>query len=820
MITFAELKNKSSKLYPAILLEKYSSYRKRRIARNIMFWLLILLFVAMVIGPELPLRLGEVSMFFRDYQTNIRSAFVLALLVWVSLYLIRAFYFSHYFRKSEIDFEVAKLIMDSDEETDITKTFLESDVGQYTMIRLGIGSDQIKNFVRNRKNIIPADKFDIERTYTKEYIGVKDYGKSLLRQDPDFASFLSQYKVDSDTFVEALEWVDDLEWKIRASQKWWDRSHLARIKGLGRNWAFGKVYLLEKYGHSIMSDNSYLNLGDRWRVYEKDARKIESILVKKRDANVALVSPTTSIGLNIMASLGKMILNGKILFEIEDRRIYVLDTVAIMESVNDSNNLEILIRDILFQTNRAGNVILVIPNLPAFAEHANSLGVDVMNLLSDFLSSARMQIVAISDRHSYHQVLEPNMGLMQSFEKILVEDIDKNSAIKILQDEVNRVEVSNDVFFTFQCIRAISEGAERYFVGSTYSDKILDLLDEVVVEAKTSGRKIITEEDAHKVISIKTGVPQGQITQKEKTILANLEEILHQRVIGQDLAIDSISNSMRRARSGITDPNRPMGSFLFIGPTGVGKTETVKALNEVFFKNEEKIIRLDMSEYNSDDAIEKLIGSYSNKSSGILASKIRDQQYGVLLLDEFEKTSDKVKDIFLQILDEGQFSDSQGNKINCRNLIIIATSNAGSQLIFDVTRSGGNLAEKKDDIIKQIINERIFKPELLNRFDGTILFHSLEKEHLQKIAKLMLEKLNERIAKNGIRIKTKDDIVDYLVEIGSDPKFGAREMNRKIKDEIESLIADKIISGEVESGDIIEFNLEDGVLGLTSKKIV
>jgi len=491
-----------------------------------------------------------------------------------------------------------------------------------------------------------------------------------------------------------------------------------------------------------------------------------------------------------------------------------------MESVNDSNNLEILIRDILFQTNRAGNVILVIPNLPAFAEHANSLGVDVMNLLSDFLSSARMQIVAISDRHSYHQVLEPNMGLMQSFEKILVEDIDKNSAIKILQDEVNRVEVSNDVCFTCQCIMAISEGAERYFVGSTYSDKILDLLDEVVVEAKTSGRKIITEEDAHKVISIKTGVPQGQITQKEKTILANLEEILHQRVIGQDLAIDSISNSMRRARSGITDPNRPMGSFLFIGPTGVGKTETVKALNEVFFKNEEKIIRLDMSEYNSDDAIEKLIGSYSNKSSGILASKIRDQQYGVLLLDEFEKTSDKVKDIFLQILDEGQFSDSQGNKINCRNLIIIATSNAGSQLIFDVTRSGGNLAEKKDDIIKQIINERIFKPELLNRFDGTILFHSLEKEHLQKIAKLMLEKLNERIAKNGIRIKTKDDIVDYLVEIGSDPKFGAREMNRKIKDEIESLIADKIISGEVESGDIIEFNLEDGVLGLTSKKIV
>jgi|AntRauTorckE6833_2_1112554.scaffolds.fasta_scaffold03333_5 ATP-dependent Clp protease ATP-binding subunit ClpC len=818
MITFAELKNKSSELYPAILLERYSSYGNRRMARNIMFWALAILFFAMVIGPTLSLRFGEVSTFFRDYETNIRSAFFITLSFWASLYLIRAFYLSFYFRKSEIDFEVAQLIIDSDE--DVTKTFLESSIGEYTMLRLGIGSDQTENFLQNRNNILTPDKFDIERTYTKDYISIKDYGKSLLMQDSDFSTFLTQYKVDSETFVGALEWVDELEWKIRSAQKWWDRNHLSRIKGVGRNWAFGKVYLLEKYGHSIMSDKSYLNLGDRWRVYEKDARKVESVLVKKRDANVALVSPTTNIGLQIMSSLGKMIVNGKVLFEIEDRRIFVLDTIAIMESVNDSNNLEILIRDILFQTNKAGNVILVIPNLPAFVEHADSLSVDVMNLLSDFLSSARMQIVAISDRHSYHQILEPNMGLMQNFEKILVDDIDKNSAVKILQEEINRIEANKNVFFTFQCIKAISEGAERYFVGSTYSDKILDLLDEVVVHAKTAGRKIITEEDAYEVISIKTGVPQGQITQKEKTILSNLEEILHQRVVGQDLAIDSISDSMRRARSGITDPNRPMGSFLFIGPTGVGKTETVKALNEVFFKSEEKIIRLDMSEYNGDDATEKLIGSYTNKTTGILAGKIRDQQYGVLLLDEFEKTSDNVKDLFLQILDEGYFNDSQGDKINCRNLIIIATSNAGSQLIFDVTNSGGDLSDKKDDIIKQIIDERIFKPELLNRFDGTVLFHSLEKDHLQKIAKLMLNKLNKRISKNGIRVEVKDDIIDYLVEIGSDPKFGAREMNRKIKEEIESLIADKMISGEVNSGDVIEFNLRNGILGLTSKKIV
>lgn len=816
MITFAELKNKSSKLYPAIFLERFSSFNGRRKARTFLLWILVILFFASVSGPTLSLDLGRVATFFKDYETNLRSGFLLVMAIWLALYLVEAFYYSFYFRKSEVDFEVAKLVINSNKK-DITKSFLDSDIGEYTMMRLGINQERVDNFLKNRQGKILEEDFDLETLPTKKYISIKDYGTALYQNDKEFSFFLSQYKIDTDTFIGAMEWVDDIEWKIRSARKWWDKSHLARIKGLGRNWAFGKVYLLEKHGHSIMSGKTYLDLGERWRVYEKDAKRVESILVKKQDANVALVAPTTNIGMQISASLGKMIFNGDVLFEIEHKRIFVLDTMSIIESAKDQSQLEILIRDILFQANQAGNVILVIPNLPVFSEHAETIGVDFVNLLIDFLSSARMQIIAISDRQGYHQVLETNLGLMQHFEKVLVDDVDKNSAIKILQNEVHRTEAREDVFFTYQSLRAIVEGAERYFVGSTYSDKVLDLLEETVIQVKTKGRKIITAEDAYSIIASKTGVPQGTITQQEKDILNNLEEILHKRVVGQNIAIDAISNSMRRSRSGIGDPNRPMGSFLFIGPTGVGKTETVKALNEVFFKNEEKIIRLDMSEYNGEDAIEKLIGSYSNKTTGILASKIKDQQYGVLLLDEFEKTSDKVKDLFLQILDEGQFSDSQGNRINCRNLIIVATSNAGSQLIFNATNNGQDLALMKDEIIGKIIDERIFKPELVNRFDGTILFHALEKEHLKKIAGFMLAKLNKRIVKNGIQIESNDELLDYLISIGSDPKFGAREMNRKIKDEIESIIADKIISNEIKTGDIINFTIENNQLILNTK---
>ena len=804
MITFSELKHKSSKLFPALFLEKYSSYSGRKKTRTVLIWVLGVLFVAMFVGPGLPLSFGELALFFRDFETQIRSAFFFLFSFWIMLNLAEAFYFSYYFRDAEVDFEVAKMAVNSD-STDITKSFLDSQVGKFTMMRLGVGQDQIQNFLQNRKNKIKETSFDIDTQKKDDYISIKHYGNALYNNDQEFSLFLTQYKINVETFIETLEWIDDTEWKIRKKEEWWDRSNLARIQGIGRNWSFGKVYLLEKYGRSIYSDKTYVDLGEKWRVYEKDAKRVESVLVKKRDANVSLVAPTTNIGMQIVSSLGKMIINGDVLFEIENRRIFVLDTVSIMESVKDQTDLERLIRDILFQANQAGNVILVIPNFSVFVENAHESKVDVVNLFSDFLSSSRMQIVIVSDKNGFHENVETNLGLMQHFEKVLVSDVNKNSAIKILQNEVHRFEANQDVFFTYQSLKAMADGAERYFVGMTYSDKIIDLIEEVVVGVKNGGRKIIKEEDTFEIIEQKTGVPQGKISEKERVKLENLEEILHKRIVGQNLAVDSISKSMRIARSGISDSKRPMGSFIFIGPTGVGKTETVKALNQVFFGADHQIIRLDMSEYNGEDAIEKLIGSYSSKTKGILSSQIRDQQYGILLLDEFEKTTDKIKDLFLQILDEGQFKDAEGDIINCRNLIIIATSNAGSQLIYNLVNKGSSLEENKDEIINKIINEKIFKPELINRFDGSIIFHSLNKEHLEKIAEIMLNKLNVRIKKNGITIKINKELIGYLVSVGSSPKFGAREMSRKIKENIESVIADKIISNEISSGDILEF---------------
>jgi ATP-dependent Clp protease ATP-binding subunit ClpA len=243
-----------------------------------------------------------------------------------------------------------------------------------------------------------------------------------------------------------------------------------------------------------------------------------------------------------------------------------------------------------------------------------------------------------------------------------------------------------------------------------------------------------------------------------------------------------------------------MSSFLFLGPTGVGKTETTKALAEVFFGREAQIMRLDMSEYSSADAASKLIGSFESGHTGVLSSMLREHPYGVLLLDEFEKTTKEVMNLFLQILDEGFFSDMSGKKVNARNLIIIATSNAGSDLIWQEVKAGNDVSKIKDKIVDSIIAQGVFKPELLNRFDGVIVFHPLQAEHLRLITKLMLQKLHARLAQKGINLAVNDDLVDFVMKYGTDPKFGARPINRAIQEQVEQIVAKKIIAGSLSSG--------------------
>lgn len=803
MYTYSDIKIKSKKYYQAILLDKFQSHHTRRKFRKFLFYTLIFLLILLVISSSELLVKNLGLSILNEYIYKIRGLALLAGIIYLKYFLLEAFYRSFYFKETEISFELANIILLGD-DNDITKTFFRSNIGRYIMLRCGIASDELNKFLENKEKQIPVDHLQLNENKNNQ-ITVFEYADFIYSKDEELQRFLNKFNITKEIFNGAVKWVSESEYRIKDQERWWTKNSLIRIQSIGANWSFGKTYLLEKYGHSIYEDVSYSGIEQRWKIYKEYVEKLEQVLIKDNQANAMLIVPVKDIGMNIISTMGKMIINGKIATDLENKRIFVLDTRLINDSFEDKNSFENEMINILNQVNSAGNVILVIPHFSLFIEMSHSLGSNLDVLLSEYLKSSRINIVGISSRERYHNTIETNRGMMSAFEKIEINDIDQDDALSILTKEANRLEYAEDVFFLYEAIYEIAEDAARYYSSDIYSDKIIDLIQEVVSYVKSKDQRTITKNDVISIISSKTGIPIGNVNQEEKDELMRLEDKLHQRVIGQEIAIDAISKVIRRSRAGIQNPKRPIGSFLFMGPTGVGKTETVKALADVFFKNENKIIRFDMSEYNETGSVSKLIGE--NKNIGSLTKKITDNPYGVLLLDEFEKASTEVLDLFLQIIDEGSFTDSRGQNINAKNLIIVATSNAGSDLIFDAANKDVDLIEQKDLIIEEVIKRGIYKPELLNRFDSVVMFHVLNKNHLREIATLMIKKLNRRLSKEGLSVNISDTLVEYLVMIGSNPKFGAREMNRVIQDKIENEIAEGLLTNKIKSGDIVDFRI-------------
>jgi len=549
--------------------------------------------------------------------------------------------------------------------------------------------------------------------------------------------------------------------------------------------------------------------------HKKEVDEIENILSRKTEANIMLVSDDDLQKIDILVELSKKILGGKSP-SLQNKVMFVLDINDVIVGKKTKPEFEEEIVNIFNGAEKAGNIVIIIKNLPSSLVNSNALKSDLLGLVGPYLDSSSLQIVALSDTKNFHQYIENNISVTEKFETMLMKEDTEDNLVYSLQKRTVELEQKYGVFFTYLALVAIAENVSRYFMGQIISDKALDILTELPQFVLKQKKLTITKKDVLDMVQTKTGIPVGEIKEKEKEKLLNLEKILHERVISQNEAILAIGSSLRRARSGIESANKPLGSFLFLGPTGVGKTETAKALSEVFFDSDKKIIRLDMSEYSGGDSLSRLLGSFETGKQGVLTSLLRENQYGVLLLDEFEKANGEVHNLFLQILDEGVFSDMVGKKVNARNLIIIATSNAGSSTIWDYVKESKSLAENKQKIIDEIIHDGLFKPELINRFDGVILFHPLSESDLKQVATIMLKKLAKRLEEKSLELVITDELVDYLVQKGSDPTFGARPINRAIQDNVEEIVARKLISGEAQPGSKIIITREE--LELTNNK--
>lgn len=587
-------------------------------------------------------------------------------------------------------------------------------------------------------------------------------------------------------------------------QKFWRRENLMSKMPLGRHWAYAYTANLDRYAVDLSRADWSEYRNARLIGKDKDLEELALILVRPRQNNVILVGEPGVGRDTLVHTLAWEIRQNKLSGELGRKRILELDLKAVLADFSDQSQKDRILEKLFSEAAYAGNIILFIKNIHELMEPEG--GRDIAPILSEFLAAPTFQIIGTTTPEQFHARVEKQSNIMKYCDKILVEAASPEETLQVLLYKLKSVEGKQTVY-TYQALREIVKLADRFIADAPYPEKALDLMEEVnIYWLQHFNSRFITAETVDKALSNKIKVPLGEMTESESQKLLELEDILHRRVIGQDLAIQQIAETMRRARVGMVREDKPLGSFLFLGPTGVGKTESAKALAAAYFGNEKRLIRLDMSEYQAPDAIDRLLGSSATGREGQLISKIKENPYALLLLDEIEKAYPDLLNLFLQVLDEGYLTDAFGKKISFKNLIIIATSNAGAELIKEAVAEGTPAEEIKKKLVDYVIAQNIFRPEFLNRFEGVIFFHPLSRENILVVAQLLLEKYARALKeKESITFNFNSELVAAVAEKAYDPVFGARAVDRFIQDKIGDAIVKKIIAGEIQKGASVAF---------------
>ena len=752
--------------------------------------------------------------FVGAYAEPILGIAIIALALWLEQVLTFAYHNSYYFRGlnsiigleeepvAGATYDVAEVVLDN--RHDVTLAFCQSTFGSTTLLRSGVTPEAIDNFLRSGRQKITANMVMLPEDEIFSLIGL---GKYLLVHDLGFKALLRDTGVNESTFLGALRWVVGTYHQSKQHSRWWAKDNLSRTAGIGRDWAYGNAYILEKFSKSIRTSAVFSTMTLNSPFAKEKIEQIESSLARSTSSNVLIIGEPGVGKVDLVMEIERRMQLGKSLDAIAGKQIIVLDTNRLFAVHSEKQELELTLLSMFDEALSAGNIIIVIENLSTFIKEAEAMGVYIPELLDQYLALPELQVIATDTPSGYHTHLETLGGFARRFAEVLIDSPDLSATTRLLQGIALQNEVKYKTLFTYPALEAITNSADRYIVEGVMPDKAINLLVDVATQARQQDLATITADFVFEVVSASTGVPAGPIQDEERDLLLNLEDKLHQQVIGQHNAIKAIARAMRRARAGIQSADKPIGTFLFLGPTGVGKTETAKALANAFFGGENKMQRIDMSEYSGDDALERLIGD--GEQPGTLPTMLREHPYCVLLLDEFEKAARPVHDVFLQILDEGVFTDARGMKVNARNTIIVATSNAGSQLILRTVQQRKELSHLAQEIIDHIIKEGTYRPELINRFDSTIIFEPLDTEQQTEVASLMFGSLYERVKEKGYEVQIDETLLKLLVEKGYNPEFGARPMQRILQDVVEEKIAQKIISGEVQKGDSIKLTADD-----------